>query len=85
MPLGLFNIKWFNKNYEHYHTVIIIHCFLVGLTCLIFGFIFIDYSIFFALGIFVLSSLSFISGFYFIIDRKKEKKSIQKITHKNCN
>jgi hypothetical protein len=73
MPIGLFNINWFKKNYEHYHTIIIIHCFLVGFACLIFSFIFIDYSIFFAVGSFILSSLSFISGFYFIIERKRKK------------
>jgi hypothetical protein len=73
MPLGFFNINWFKKNHKHYQTIIIIHCFLSGFVCLIFGFIFIDYYIFLALGSFILSSLSFISGFYFIIDRKKKK------------
>ena len=72
MPLGLFNIKWFNKNYRHYHTIIIIHCFLVGLSFLMLGFISIEYSIFYVLASFILSSVSFISGFYVIIDKKKK-------------
>lgn len=73
MPLGFFNIKFFNKNYKHYHTVIIIHCFLVGLFSLKFGFDVINYSEIFAFSGFILSLMSFGSGLYYMLDKKKKK------------
>jgi hypothetical protein len=79
MPIGFIKIKWFNKNYRHYHTVMIIHCFLYGLAFLIIGFISIEYSIFYVLGSFILSIVCFASGFYYVADKKK-KKTAKKIS-----
>jgi arginine exporter protein ArgO len=84
MPLGFFNIKFFNKNYKHYHIAIIITCFLVGLIFLILGVDLISYSEIYVLSSFVLSCVFFGFGFYYVIDMKRKKPSNKEIkTHTN--
>lgn len=83
MPLGFFNIRFFNKNYEHYHTAIIITCFLVGLIFLILGVALISYSEIYVLSI-ILSCVFFGFGLYYVIDRERKKPSNKEIkTHAN--
>lgn len=78
LPIGFFNIRWFNKNHKHFRKVMIVYCFLGGLIYLAFGLILIDYSVFFGLGSFILSVISFISAFYYMTNKKLQKRLITK-------
>ena len=74
-----FHIWFFNPNHKHYHSAMVIYCFLMGIIMILFGIAGISISEIFALTCFILSGVSFVSGFYYIID-KKRKKTVKKMS-----
>ena len=77
-----FDIWFFNPNHKHHRSAMVIYCFLTGIIMIFIGNAGINISEFFALTCFILSGVSFVSGFYFIIDKKRKKPSNKDFKHK---
>ena len=67
-----FHIWFFNPNHNHHHSAMVIICFWFGIIMILFGFAGISISEIFALTCFTLSGVSFVSGFYYFIDKKRK-------------
>ena len=79
-----FHIWFFNPNHKHHHSAMVIIYFLNGIGMIFIGNAGISISEIFALTCFILSGVSFVSGFYYIIDKKRKKPSNKEIkTHTN--
>ena len=74
-----FDIWFFNPNHKHHRSAMVIYCFLTGIIMIFIGIAGISISEFFALTCFILSGVSFVCGFYYIID-KKRKKTVKKMS-----
>ena len=70
-----FHIWFFNPNHKHHHSAMVIICFWMGIIMTFIGIAGISISEIFALTCFILSGVSFFSGFYYIIDKKRKKNS----------
>ena len=75
-----FGIWYFNPNHKHHRSAMVIYCFLTGIIMIFIGIAGISVSEFFALTCFILSGVAFVSGFYFII-YKKRKKTVKKMSN----
>jgi len=71
---------WYlNPNHKHHRSAMVINLFLIGMVMIIIGIIGISISEIFALACFILSGVSFASGFYYIVNKKK-KKTVKKMS-----
>ena len=68
-----FDIWFFNPNHKHHRSAMVIYCFLTGTSMIFIGNAGINISEFFAPTCFILSGVAFVSGFYFIIYKKRKK------------
>jgi len=74
-----FHIWFFNPNHKHHHSAMIIICFWMGIIMLLIGIAGFSISEIFALTSFIISGASFVSGFYYIIHKKRKKTSHKEI------
>ena len=72
-------IWFFDKKHKHFHSAMIYMCLVVGLFFAIFGYFSLSISEILALALFLLSGLSFVCAFYYLVDKiKKNRKKTLK-------
>ena len=74
---GSFYIRFFNKNNKHYDSAMIISNFYAGLIFLLIGIAGAHFTEIFSYTWYVFGGLSFVSGFYYIIDKKRKKPTMK--------
>ena len=74
---GSFYIRFFTKNHKHYHSAMIISNFYAGLIFLLIGIAGARFTEIFTFVLYFFGGLSFLSGFYYIINKKRKKPTMK--------